>query len=189
MEIEDIITERLLLRELQMDDIHSIQKLGNAFEIADTAINIPYPYTFEAAEEWIKKILNPDKNIKDYIFAITRRPESALIGVIGMMPDYQHLRAEIGYWIGLKYWNRGYCTEAAEAVLDFGFTKLQMSRIFAQCFARNPASSRVIEKIGMKYEGKLRNHIIKWDKPEDMLIFGILRNEWLEKKGIVKGKE
>ncbi|MBN2134117.1 MAG: GNAT family N-acetyltransferase [Acidobacteria bacterium] len=188
MEIENIITERLLLRELQMDDVNSIQEIGNAYEIADTTINIPYPYTLEAAEEWIKKVLNPNKSTKDYIFAITRRPESAIIGVIGIMPDYQHLRAEIGYWLGLKYWNKGYCTEAAEAALDFCFTKLQMRRAFAQCFARNPASSRVIEKIGMKYEGRLRNHILKWDKPEDMLIYGILRAEWLEEKGIEKGK-
>ena len=88
------------------------------------------------------------------------------------------MRAELGYWIGKPYWGQGYCTEAARATLDFGFEQLGLNRIFAHHFARNPASGRVMQKIGMTREGRLRQHVKKWDAFEDLELYGILKDHW-----------
>ena len=95
-----------------------------------------------------------------------------------MALDQQHARAEMGYWIGKPYWNNGYCTEAAEAVLRYGFTELGLNRIYAHHFGRNPASGRVMEKIGMVYEGCLRQHVQRWGVFEDLKIYAILKSEY-----------
>ena len=66
-------------------------------------------------------------------------------------------RAEMGYWVGRKYWKQGIATEAAKAMLEFGFKKLGLHSVIARYFDINPASGRVMEKCGMKYEGTLRS--------------------------------
>ena len=78
----------------------------------------------------------------------------------------------------MPYWNRGYATEAARAMLTFGFEVLELNRIFAEYYARNPASGRVMQKIGMTHEGMLRQHMFKDDRFEDSVVYGILRSEW-----------
>jgi RimJ/RimL family protein N-acetyltransferase len=95
-------------------------------------------------------------------FAIVLRAEAVLVGAVGLRMDPRNTRAELGYWVGKAYWNRGYGTEAARAVLAYGFDALQLHRIFACYFAHNPASGRIMEHLGMKAEGRLRQHIQKW---------------------------
>ena len=87
-------------------------------------------------------------------------------------------RLELGYWIGYPYWNQGYCTEAAQVVLVYGFSILGLNRIHGRCLKRNPASGRVMEKIGMVQEGCLRAHDKKWEQFEDLVLYGILKSEW-----------
>jgi acetylornithine deacetylase/succinyl-diaminopimelate desuccinylase-like protein len=93
-------------------------------------------------------------------------------------PD--HDRAEIGYWIGKPYWGRGYATEAAAAVLSYGFGALNLHRMHAYHYSRNPASGRVLQKIGMSHEGRAPGHIKKWGTHEDCELYGILRADWGE---------
>ena len=85
----------------------------------------------------------------------------------------------MGYWVGAPYWGRGYCTEAARAILRYGFEELGLHRIHAQHFARNPASGRVMQKIGMVYEGRQHEHVRKWDRFEDSDLYGILASDWV----------
>ena len=92
--------------------------------------------------------------------------------------EFNH--AEIAYWIGKKYWNKGYCTEAAKALLNYAFNELNLNRIIANYISRNLSSGRVMEKLGMKKEGILRQHVIKWKKYEDLIAYGILKKEWEE---------
>ena len=91
-------------------------------------------------------------------------------------------QGELGYWIGVPYWGKGYCTEAGEALLEYGFTELDLNRIHASYFSRNPASGRVMEKLGMTYEGTRKQHILKWNKFEDLALKGILRKDWIKRK-------
>jgi RimJ/RimL family protein N-acetyltransferase len=90
----------------------------------------------------------------------------------------EHKRAELGYWIGVPYWNHGYASEAARRVVNWGFQYLGLNRIYAQHFADNPASGRVMQKIGMQYEGTLRQPFIRLGEARDSVCYGILKDEW-----------
>ena len=85
----------------------------------------------------------------------------ALLGAIGLRIEREHARADLGYWIGVPYWRRGYCTEAARAIVRYGFTEQGLRRIYAHCFTTNPASGRVLQKLGMTHEGMRREHTLK----------------------------
>ena len=112
------------------------------------------------------------------MFAITLRKEGLLVGCIGLTISREHVRAELGYWIGKPYWGNGYCTEAARAMVRFGFEELGLKRIHAIHFRRNPASGRVMSKIGMAREGCQRQHIKKWGTFEDLVMYAILKSEF-----------
>jgi ribosomal-protein-alanine N-acetyltransferase len=172
-------TNRLVLRSFSLTDSPVVQKLAGDRSIAETTLHIPHPYEDGMAEEWIGSHRERYEKGEAITFAITLLDGNTLIGAIGLEINQQHERAELGYWIGQAYWNNGYCTEAAEAVVRFGFDKLRFIRIHAAHFSRNKASGRVMEKIGMKHEGRLRNHIKKWGRSEDLEIYGILREEFL----------
>jgi ribosomal-protein-alanine N-acetyltransferase len=174
----EIRTERLLLRPFALADAPIVQRLAGDREIAATTLNIPHPYEDGMAEEWIDS--HPERFAKGegVTFAVVRWPADTLIGAIGLGISGQHQHAELGYWIGKPYWNDGYCTEAAGAVLRYGFAELGLNRIYAQHMGRNPASGRVMEKVGMQYEGCLRQHFKKWGVFEDVRRYGILRSEY-----------
>ncbi|MFB2772525.1 GNAT family N-acetyltransferase, partial [Pelatocladus sp. BLCC-F211] len=103
---------------------------------------------------------------------------SVLCGAIGLGINQKHNHAELGYWIGKPFWGNGYCTEAAQEVLRYGFEKLGLHRICASHFAHNPTSGRVMQKIGMTYEGCRRQHTLKWGEYIDVMEYGILKSEW-----------
>lgn len=171
-------TERLILRPFTLADASTIQRLAGAREIADMTLNIPYPYLDGMAEAWISTHQPSFENGASVTFAIVRRSDDTLCGAIGLGINPDHAHAEMGYWLGVPYWGQGYTTEAAQAVVRYGFTDLNLHRIYANHFARNPASGRVMQKIGMTREGRLREHVRKWNTFEDLVQYGILRNEW-----------
>lgn len=173
-----IQTERLLLRDFTQTDAPEVQRLAGERVIAATTAAIPHPYEDGMAEEWIGSHEERFREGKSVPFAITLRSDGSLLGAIGLTIHRQHDTAEMGYWVGKPYWNRGYCTEAARAVLRFGYEELGLHRIYAYCFASNPASGCVLEKIGMKCEGLQRQHFKKWDVYQDVEIYGILRSEY-----------
>jgi RimJ/RimL family protein N-acetyltransferase len=129
------------------------------------------------AEAWIATHQEHFEHGQSLTFAIVLRADQALMGAIGLQIHQQHGRAELGYWIGRPYWNHGYCTEAARAVVQYGFDGLGLQRIHASFMTRNPASGRVMQKIGMTAEGRLRQHVQKWGSFEDIAVYGILRRE------------
>jgi ribosomal-protein-alanine N-acetyltransferase len=178
MEQPVILTPRLSLRALQLRDAPDIQRLAAAREVAENTLSIPHPYEDGYAEEWIRSQADDFKNQKAANFLILLRAKSEVCGVIGLILHPEHSHAELGYWIGVPYWNNGYGTEAAKAVVDFGFDQLNLERIYAYHFKRNPASGRVLQKIGMIHEGCLRQHIRKREHFEDLICYGILRKDW-----------
>lgn len=176
-EFPTLQTERLILRAFQMDDAPTVDKYVSEKAIAATTLNIPHPYTQEMAEEWIGTHKEAFENGQAVRFAITLRDSGKLLGAIGLEITAAHERAEIGYWIGKPHWGKGYCTEAAIAVLQHGLDSLGLERIFATHFGKNPASGRVMQKAGMKHEGRLRHHIKKWGEFEDLEMYSILRSQ------------
>src|SRR6516225_4293206 len=168
-------TKRLTLRRFREADIPDLIRLISAREVAATTLRIPYPYTHRDAVEFLTRYAQGP----DLILAIVLRPQGYLCGGIGLHPESQHRRAELGYWIGLPYWGHGYATEAAQAVVRYGFMELKLNRIFASHFKENRASQRVLTKLGMRREGCMRQHVIKWGQFVDLELYSILREEML----------
>jgi len=111
-----------------------------------------------------------------------------LIGAVGLTGfRTQHAHAELGYWVGKDYWGKGYCTEAVREIVRFGFEQLGLNRVFGRHMARNLASGRVMDKAGLKYEGRLRQHLFRWQKFEDLDFRGLLKSEWANGRDVGTG--
>ncbi len=173
-----LVGRRIDLRPFSLDDAPAVQALAGAREIASTTLTVPHPYEDGLAEGWIGTHAPAYAAGTLATFAVVDRAARHLIGAGGLMIEPEHERAELGYWIGVPFWNHGYATEAGEMLLRFGFEELKLNRIHAQHFVRNPASGRVLKKLGMQYEGRLRKHVRKWEEFEDLEEYGILRDEW-----------
>lgn len=170
-------TERLILRPYEIDDIPALVHLAGAREVAATTLRIPHPYTEQNARDYLATCQLEAASGPVTRFAITLRVSGELIGGIGFRLEADHHRAELGYWIGVPYWGLGYATEAARPMLDYGFEALGLHRIYASHVTGNPASGRILLKIGMQYEGRLRGHICKWGEFQDLECYAILRSD------------
>lgn len=176
MSMPTLRTERLVLRPFSPADAPTVQRLAGDREVASTTLTIPHPYEDGMAEAWIEGRAIDWAEKKALTLAVTTEADG-LVGAIGLHLKLEHLRAELGYWIGVPFWNRGYATEAAEAVIKFGFDELGLNRIEAHHFSRNPASGRVMEKLGMTLEGVRREHVLKDDELEDLALYAVLSSD------------
>ena len=176
MSIPTLRTQRLVLRPFSPSDAPAVQRLAGDREVASTTLTIPHPYEDGMAEAWIEGRASAWAEKKALTLAVTTEADG-LVGAMGLHLELEHLRAELGYWIGVPFWNRGYATEAAEAVMKFGFEELGLNRIEAEHFTRNPASGRVMEKLGMTPEGVRRQHVLKDDELEDLVLYAILGSD------------
>ena len=175
---QELRTARLLLRSLEREDVPDMVRLAGANEIAATTLNIPHPYAEDDALSFLAKASEDFRAGRSVSFAISISPGRELCGGIGLNLSETHRHAELGYWIGVPFWGRGYATEAASAAVAFGFETLHLHRIYAHHFAGNTASQRVLEKIGMRHEGRFRQHIQKWDQFYDIENYGVLAEEF-----------
>ena len=170
-------TKRLTLRPLQVSDAPDVHRLVGAAEVAFNTLRIPHPYPEGAAEQWIASHENDLEDTSEVVFAIVARDSNEFAGVIGLLPK-PFDTAEIGYWIGVPYWGRGYATEAVGAVIRYGFEERAFNRIDATVFTRNPPSCRVLEMNGLTFEGVLRQSVRKGDDYLDTRMYSILRSEF-----------
>lgn len=173
----ELRSSRLWLRPFQSTDEKRMEELINDREIAANTRSIEYPYPQGAAIQWIES--HPQLWIegKSAVFAISK-PNGDLMGAIGLRIDSANHNAELGFWMGREFRNLGFTSEAARAVLRFGFGQLALRKIHASHLARNPASGRVMLKVGMKQEGYFRQHFRKWGVFEDVVYYGILAQEF-----------
>jgi RimJ/RimL family protein N-acetyltransferase len=167
-------TARLRLRAYRDDDVAELLPLIGTREVAATTLRIAHPYAEQDARAFFALAQESDK----IWLAITLRSDGRMIGGIGLRVDQQQSHAELGYWLAVEYWGQGYATEASREMLRYGFEDLDMHRIFASHFKHNPASGRILKKLGMRYEGCQREHLRKWDQWVDSELYGILRQEW-----------
>jgi ribosomal-protein-alanine N-acetyltransferase len=176
----DLMTDRLRLRAFQIADVDAIRALADDVEVARNTLNIPHPYEADHARAWIASHPGQLEREEAVTYAITLRDGGAVVGAVGLILDTANERAELGYWIGREHWGHGYATEAAREIIAWGFRSLELHRIHASYFPRNPASGRVLRKLGMRHEGRLREHVKKWGEFVDLERFGILRREFDE---------
>jgi [ribosomal protein S5]-alanine N-acetyltransferase len=172
-------SERLILRRFTLKDAPDVQRLAAEWEVARTLLSVPHPYEDGMAEEWISEHSSVFKRGEGVHLAVVLRERKELCGSIGLSINSRDANAELGYWIGVPYWGRGYATEAAREVVRYGFEQLGLHRIYAAHFGNNPASGRVLRKIGMAYEGTGREHHRRWGEYEDRVEYGLLVSEWL----------
>src|SRR5262245_21627044 len=171
-------TPRLLLRPFALADAPEVQRLAGDREIAATTLLVPHPYEDGLAEKWIATHAADFESGKLANFAICLRISGGLVGSIGLVLHPADERAELGYWVGKEYWGHGYCTEVAAAVLEYGFMVRGLNRIEACHFGSNPASGRVMQKLGMRLEGCHPQFHKKWGKFEDRVSYGILKKDY-----------
>jgi [ribosomal protein S5]-alanine N-acetyltransferase len=170
-------TERLLLRPFVREDAEEVHAIVADREIAATTLSIPHPYPPGMAEEWIVRQAPRFEAGEEVVYAVTLKGPGRIVGAVGIAVEPPHRRAELGYWVDQGFWGRGIATEAARALVRFAFEVLEIHRVQAVHFTRNPSSGAVMRKIGMTREGRLRGHILKWGVFEDVEVYGILRGE------------
>lgn len=183
MNLPVIETERLLLRPFHISDGPRVQLLAGDERIAATTLNLPHPYPDGLAEQWIATHEDEFIQQKSVILAICLKEDDKLIGACGLMLKREYDLGEMGYWIGYPYWNRGYCTEACRALIDYGFNSINLNKIFANYFEGNDASGKVMQKLGMKQEALLRKHIKHWGEYKNLISYGILKEEYQQFNG------
>ena len=172
-----LITDRLILRQFILSDSEELKQLAGEREIAEGTF-IPHPYEEGFAEDFIESQYRDFKRGSLINFAIEIKDINKLAGSIGIKIDKKINQGEIGFWIGVPYWGNGYCTEAAKALLEYGFNVQGLDRINAFHFKGNEASGKVLYKIGMRYEGILKNEYWHMGKLKDTLHYAINKTEY-----------
>ena len=137
---------------------------------------LPYPYTEQDGKEFISAMLSADEN-ETFAFAIM--VDDKVVGSIGIFRqgNIHRQTAELGYYIAEEYWSKGIMTEAVKQICEYVFAKSDIIRIYAEPFAYNIASCRVLEKVGFQYEGTLRSNAVKNGKVIDMEMYSLLKAE------------
>lgn len=162
------------IREWVISDAKELAQMLNNKKILDNLRDgLPYPYTTQDAEEYITMMLAADQT-KTFAFAIIA--EDKVVGSIGVFRcENIHFRtAEMGYYIGEPYWGKGIMTSAVRQVCEYVFANTDIIRIFAEPFAYNTASCRVLEKAGFQFEGLLRKNAVKNGVVLDMKMYSLL---------------
>ncbi|WAJ36347.1 GNAT family N-acetyltransferase [Pseudomonas sp. GOM7] len=152
MQEQRIETARLTLRAPQALDAAEVQRLAGDFRIADVTGSIPHPYPPELAQQWIERCVQGWASGAAANFVIIESDSGQLIGSMSL-ENIARGEAEVGYWIGVPYWSRGYASEACNALVDFAFRQLRLRRLHASHLARNPQSGRVLFKAGFRHLG------------------------------------
>jgi RimJ/RimL family protein N-acetyltransferase len=177
-----IETERLILRALAISDASAVHAYARHKEVAATTATIPHPYSLEEATAWIGRVIEHVKKGDAFNFGIALRASDEIIGSIDLRVEGSNKAADLGYAIGPAHWNKGYVTEATRAVIAYGFDELGLNRIHAHHFATNGASGRVMEKVGMRCEGTMRERFCKWGEFVDTVHWAILRRDYEAQK-------
>jgi RimJ/RimL family protein N-acetyltransferase len=175
----ELKTDRLLLRKFQLSDAPDLQRLAGTKEVAAGTF-LPHPYENGMAEQWIADQERAHEGGSAVSFAITLADNATFIGSISLDIVPLHRHARLGYWLGVPYWNQGYGTEAVNAVLRYGFMQLNLHRIYSPHFQGNAASGRVLQKVGMTYEGRMREHYVRFDRFIDLELYGMLKRDFTE---------
>lgn len=164
------------IRSFRRKDAHALAVHANSYRVSKyLRDSFPHPYSSADAETWIRFVHSQDIETN---FALAT--EEQVIGGIGirLCPDVHRVGGEVGYWIGESFWGKGIATEALKAFTSFAFPQYGIERIWAGVFEKNPASARVLEKAGYRYEGTHRRAVIKEGEVMDELIYAALAIDW-----------
>lgn len=147
-----IYSERLILRPFLLSDANDVTRLVNTSLVADVTASIPHPYPEGLSERWIESHLEGWQQRRFICFAVELKQSKQLIGSISLMNVHRD-QAELGYWYGVDFWRQGYATEAASHLVCTACNTFGIKSLTARHLDRNPASGRVLSKVGFCHEG------------------------------------
>lgn len=175
-----IETDRLLMREISMGDIYDIFRVFSSENVMKYYGMFPIEEMHQA-ERLVRTFRDGFDDQKSIRWAITLKATGEFLGTCGFHNmQLRSYRAEIGYEIGEKHWNRGYVTEAINAMLEFGFGIMNLNRIEALVYPENTSSHRALEKLGFKEEGLLREYAYFREIFQDLVMHSLLKREYME---------
>ncbi|HLP67256.1 GNAT family N-acetyltransferase [Ciceribacter azotifigens] len=147
-----LLSQRLVMRAPHEEDIDALSHLANNAAVATMVSRMPHPYTAKDAADFVRR--SNLGEIGKCVYAITKAENGAFLGCCGLEPHQSDPETlEIGYWLGQPYWNQGYATEAAHALIDMAFRTREIRFIDARCRVTNIPSRRVIQKCGFQFQG------------------------------------
>lgn len=185
--VVELSTRRLRLRELRAGDWSTLHGF-----LSDPDV-IRYTMFPQSTPEWASSFVQyaagqrGNESRDSYVLAMEVQPEKRVIGLGGLLIKPDPLQAELWYCLGKSSWGKGYATEAARALLRYGADDLGLHRIWAHVVPNNPASIQVLEKLGMRREGHMREGLLIRGEWYDAYQYAILEREWLAARSDKKG--
>lgn len=178
--LPDLETDRLVLRKLTLEDTDDVFAYASEPEVS--RYTTWYPHTGpEDSRSFLQAVVTQYANHEVAPWGIVVKGENKVVGTCGFANWFpRHARAEVAYALAQPDWSKGYMTEAVREVLRFGFSVMQLYRAEARCDTENVGSYRVMEKVGMSYEGILRGQMFAKGAFVDLKMYAILRPEWLK---------
>ncbi len=188
----EIKTKRLILREYVPSDIKEIASKINDIEVSKYLAVVSHPYELKDAEWFVSNCLkNAKKQPREkYELAVTSKKDGEFIGGTGLFGVDRYVgSAELGYWLGKKYWRQGFMSEAVTALINFAFEELKLNRIILPAYVPNVGSNGLAKKLGFTLEGTTREsaRTKSTGKVYDTNHWGLLKREWENKMSVVKG--
>ncbi|WP_438350712.1 GNAT family N-acetyltransferase [Paenibacillus sp. FA6] len=174
-------TERLILRKLSMNDLDDYYEFASDPIVSVSTLWNKHE-TIEDTKDYLQKVMDKYDSKQAFRWGIIYKPSNKLIGRTGLMNwDVMHSRAEIGFALASQYWNKDIISEATKEVVSYGFEKLELNRIEGRCNYKNAGSARVMEKLGMKLEGILREQLKIKGTFMDQRLYSILKSDFVGK--------
>jgi len=166
---------RLILRPFEQSDVIAVENAMKDGRVARMLLDMPHAYPDRPVSEWIASHADRINSGEQYCVAIIHKATGALIGGTGLAISQRDANGELGLWLDPQWWSRGLGTEAAVTMRDFGFDGLRLHRIYAEVVDVNRAGARVLEKIGMLYEGFQRQNRLQAGRFWTTTSYGMLR--------------
>jgi [ribosomal protein S5]-alanine N-acetyltransferase len=177
-------TERVILRKITLSDVDDVFEYASDNNVSRYTTWESHK-TIEDTLAFLNVVINKYENMQPSDWGIVDKETNKFIGTCGWVYwNVVHNRAEIGYALSRSFWNKGLMTEAVEKVIDFGFNHMNLNRVEARCNVVNGGSERVMQKVGMKYEGLVREQMLIKGSYVNIKMYSILNQEW-KARGII----
>ena len=178
-----LTTPDLTLSLVGPGDIPDFLPLVGNWEVARYTSRIPYPYSQADGEGYVAFVADAWHRNGSLECALRDRKDGTFVGIAALTMGDDPTEADLGYWIGLPYWGRGYATQASHALIRHGFTAMGLDRILSTVIRENTASSHVLEKVGLHRTGEGETYFPARDRRYPVYLFGLTRENWMKDNG------
>jgi RimJ/RimL family protein N-acetyltransferase len=167
------------LRQLRRSDSSSIQRYANNRRISKYVTHLPYPYLLCDARKWINTSHRLLRTGRGYHFGIEGKENGTILGCVGLNNiNLRDKNAEVGYWLGVPFWGKGYTSEAVKLIVGYSFQDLRLRRVYAIVHCSNLGSIRVLRRSGFRREGTFREACLMSGRWSDVYFYGLLKEEF-----------